>query len=75
VNRSLPGAFSNHGVNSGAVPDFTLVYAFHASDQDQWKLFDATTTWTFDLTELSPDWGYWIYVNAAHTWTVNYLAP
>jgi hypothetical protein len=76
VNRLLPGVFSDHGVNSGATPDFTLVYAFHASDTaDQWKLFDATTSWVFDLTELSPGWGYWIYVNALHTWDVKYLAP
>ena len=54
--------------------DFTLVYAYHANDStDPWKLFDiAAPDWANDLTELSPGWGYWIWVNADETWNVPY---
>ena len=72
VNRALPAALSDNGVGT----DFSLMYAYHASDTtDPWKLFGRTTpAWANDLTELSPGWGYWVKVSADHTWSVKYLA-
>jgi hypothetical protein len=72
VNRALPGALSDHGVGT----NFTLVYAYHANDADQWKLFDpAAPVWTNDLTALSPGWGYWVQVSVTHDWHVEYALP
>jgi hypothetical protein len=67
VNRPLPAA-----LNSAS---FSLVYAYHASDNaDPWKLFDqASPVWANDLPSLAPGWGYWVKVNADHTWSVKYL--
>ncbi len=68
VNLVLPEAFSAHGVST----DFSLVYAYHASDTaDTWKVFDrAAPVWANDLTELAPGWGFWVKVSADHTWVV-----
>jgi hypothetical protein len=72
VNRPLPAALSNYGAGT----DFTMVYTYHKSDAaDPWKLFDRMgAPYANDLTELSPGWGYWVKVNADHTWSVKYLA-
>ena len=72
VNRALPAALSDNGAGT----DFSLVYAYHANDAaDPWKLFSRTApVWANDLTELAPGWGYWVKVNANHTWSVKYLA-
>ena len=53
--------------------DFTLVYAYHANDADVWKKFDPLApAYNNDLTQMTPDWGYWIKVGANHTWDVDY---
>ncbi len=72
VTRALPGALSDHGVGT----DFSLVYAYHASDSgDPWKLFDRTgAPFANDLNQMFPGWGYWINVNASSTWSVAYPA-
>ncbi len=68
ANLTLPEAFSAHGVGT----DFSLVYAYHASDTaDTWKVFDRLApVWANDLTELAPGWGFWVKVSADHTWVV-----
>ena len=63
ANGNLPAVLST--IN------FSLVYAYHAADPDQWKLYDvAAPSWSNDLAYLSPGWGYWIQVGADGTWTV-----
>jgi hypothetical protein len=68
-SSSLPAALSDHGVT-----DFTMVYAYHASDTtDPWKLFDKSApSWVNDLTDMAPGWGYWVYVTSTSTWHVEY---
>jgi CSLREA domain-containing protein len=68
TNAALPDVLSNHGVGT----DFSLVYAYHASDGSvAWKLYDRTGNPLLnDLTELSPGWGYWIKASADHAWSV-----
>jgi hypothetical protein len=70
TNLALPDAFSLHGVGT----DFTLVYAYHASDTgDPWKKYDTSApVYNNDLTQLAPDYGYWVKVGGAHTWDVSY---
>jgi uncharacterized repeat protein (TIGR02543 family) len=70
--RLLPGALQQYNVGT----DFSLVYAYHANDAaPQWKLFDREAQpYANDLTQLTPGWGYWIKVNADHSWSVNYLS-
>jgi hypothetical protein len=71
VSLALPDAFSQHGVGS----DFSLVYAYHASDAaDTWKKFDLAVTPVIlnDLTELAPAYGYWVKLSLAHVWDVDY---
>ena len=71
VNRPLPEALSDNGIGT----DFSLVYAYDADDAAPWKLFDVNMPpFLNSLTELSPSWGYWVKVNANHTWSVDYLA-
>jgi hypothetical protein len=71
VNRTLPEALSDHGVGA-----FTLVYAYRPSDLiDPWKLFDRAATYSNDLTELAPGWGYWIQTPITNTWMVRYANP
>ena len=66
--RALPGALA--GV------EFSLVYAYHAEEIDQWKLFDGSgVPYSNDLTVLSPGWGYWIKAGSASTWSVTYTTP
>jgi predicted outer membrane repeat protein len=67
-NGLLPEVLSNHGVGA----EFSLVYAYHASDGSAaWKLYDRTENPLLnDLTELSPGWGYWIKTSAEPTWTI-----
>lgn len=72
ANRDLPGALSDHGAGN-----FSLVYAYHANDTaDPWKLFDGGAAF-YDLTALTPGWGYWVKTEGGsdQTWTVLYLAP
>ena len=66
----LPDALSSNGVGT----DFTLVYAYHASDTaDVWKLYDRTApSYSNDLLQMSPGWGYWVKLTAPHTWNVSY---
>ena len=68
ANLALPGALSAHGVDT----DFTLVYAYHASETDTWKKFDRTASIGNDLSVLSPDYGYWVKVGGDHIWDVGY---
>ena len=71
INRPLPEALSDNGVGT----DFSLVYSYDADDAAPWKLFDVNMPpFLNSLTELSPSWGYWVKVNANHTWSVDYLA-
>jgi hypothetical protein len=61
--------FSLHGVGT----DFSLVYAYHASDTaDAWKKYDRSVGFGNDLTQLTPSYGYWIKAGGAHTWDVSY---
>jgi hypothetical protein len=70
ADRPLPSALRDHGVSTS----FTLVYAYHAYDvTDPWKLYDPGATYSNDLTQMTAGWGYWIKVNADHTWSVQYL--
>ena len=73
VDRDLPAALQDHGVGT----DFSLVYAYHASDtNDPWKLHDLVVPpYANDLTSLSPGWGYWIKVSANNAWEVDYSGP
>jgi hypothetical protein len=66
----LPDAFSLNGLGS----DFTLVYAYHASDtSNPWKKFDLSgPAYANDLSQLDPAYGYWINSGGAHTWSVDY---
>ncbi len=66
VDRALPAALGSN---------FSLVYAFHASDTtDPWKLYDASSpAWANDLSQLTPGWGYWVKVTATYPWSVMYL--
>jgi hypothetical protein len=68
ANAALPGVLSDHGLGG----DFSLVYAYHASEGSAaWKLYDlAGNPLLNDLTELAPGWGYWIKTSADHTWSV-----
>ena len=68
LNRSLPDAFSAHGVPSA---DFSSVYAYHANDSDTWKRYAQGIPGN-DLLELAPGWGYWVKVTSAHSWDVDY---
>ncbi len=52
---------------------FSLVYAYHAGEDDPWKMFDRTApAWVNDLPGLTPTWGYWVKVSAPATWSVPY---
>jgi len=68
-NLALPGALSDHGVT-----EFTLIFAYHAADiADPWKLFDPEVAPPLnDLTQMSPGWGYWIFVTEDCDWQVVY---
>ena len=70
VTRPLPEALSENGAGT----DFSLVYAYHASDPSPWKMYDPAMPFGNDLTDLEPGWGYWIWVNADCAWSVNYQA-
>jgi hypothetical protein len=52
----------------------SLIYAYHAADTiDPWKLYDYNGPgYANDLTVLSPDYGYWVYVINPHTWNITY---
>ncbi len=67
IDRALPAALS--GVSFG------LVYAYHAAEADQWKLFDPGATYSNDLTQLTSGWGYWIRATSDANWTITYYAP
>jgi hypothetical protein len=73
ASGALPAVLQDHGVGA----DFTLMYAYHAEDaSDPWKLYDPTSPdWVNDLSEMTPGWGYWVFVKADHSWTVAYPAP
>lgn len=68
-NLALPWALSDNGVT-----DFSLIYAYKAADtSDPWKLFDPTVAPVLnDLTQMSPGWGYWIFVTEDSDWQVAY---
>jgi hypothetical protein len=70
ASGALPGILSSNGVDEAGL----LVYAYHAADTaDPWKLYDRTgVAFANDLTTLTPGWGYWVKVSAAHTWSVPY---
>jgi hypothetical protein len=69
-NGTLPAILSANGVGT----DFSLVYAYMASDTaDPWKLYDRLgLPYANDLAQLLPGWGYWIKASADHTWGVAY---
>jgi hypothetical protein len=73
VNRSLPSALADHGVGT----NFSMMYAYHANDTaDPWKLYDSDApSWSNDLAELTPGWGYWVKVSVDHAWNVDYFGP
>ena len=65
----LPDAFSTHGVGS----DFSLVYAYHASDSSPWKKFDRTApSYSDTLTSMASGYGYWVEISVVHSWSVPY---
>jgi len=68
VVRPLPEALSENGAGD----DFSLVYAYKANDAAPWKMFDPGMPFGNDLTDLAPGWGYWIWVNAGCTLSVDY---
>jgi uncharacterized repeat protein (TIGR01451 family) len=66
--RAMPGAFTSYGVTN-----YSLVYAYKASDtSDPWKRYANPVVPGNDLTSIVPNYGYWIKVGAASTWTVGY---
>ena len=68
--RSMPSALRDHGVGT----NFALAYAYHAGDlADPWKLFDPAATYSNDLRQLDQGWGYWIKVNSASDWSIQFL--
>jgi hypothetical protein len=69
-NIPLPDALSGHGAGA----DYSLVYAYHAYDTgSQWKRYDQLgPAYGNTLTGMSPGWGYWVKVSAAHDWVVSY---
>jgi len=73
VNGILPNVVADHGAGT----DFSLIYAYHPEDPgDAWKLFDtAAPPFVNDLTQLVPNFGYWVKVNSDHTWVVEYSNP
>jgi hypothetical protein len=66
TNRSMPEALTMNGVS-----EYSLVYAYHADDADTWKRFAPGVPGN-DLLVLVPGWGYWIKVDSAGTWHVEY---
>jgi hypothetical protein len=69
--RSMPSALRDHGVGT----NFALAYAYHAGDlADPWKLFDPAATYSNDLRQLDQGWGYWIKVNSASDWSIQFLS-
>ncbi len=68
ANHDLPGALNDHGVGTA----YSLVYAYHANDGAPWKLYNRTAIFGNDLTQMTPGWGYWIYVSGDNTWNVGY---
>ena len=72
ANMDLPDAVSLHGVGT----NFSLIYAFHAAESPQWKLFDSAIEPYFnDLTSMAPGWGYWVKVSTDSTWHVEFMTP
>ena len=69
TSQTLPGAFTNKGVE---LAKLNLVTAMHADmPADPWLLYDPTApAYVNDLTELTPGWGYWISVDSDDLWTV-----
>jgi hypothetical protein len=73
VSRDLPAALVAHGVGT----DFSLVYAYHASEPaNPWKLYDRMSSEPYanDLLQMTSGWGYWIKVSVDHVWSVKYQA-
>ncbi len=67
--KGLPAALLDHGVGT----NLGLVFAYHASEGDPWKMFDRSApAWVNDLSSLAPGWGYWVNVSADSNWIVNY---
>jgi hypothetical protein len=65
---TMPAALNDHGVGT----DWSIVWAYHAAEADQWKKYDPTAPVGNDLAALTSGWGYWIEVTANHTWHVEY---
>ena len=65
TTRALPAAIPTEA---------TLIYAYHAADtSDLWKLYDRNgLPFLNDLANLTPGWGYWVFVTADSTWGVAY---
>jgi hypothetical protein len=66
---NLPDAFVSHNV---PLNNFSLVYAYHANDPDQWKRYSTTVPVGNDLGSLTAGWGYWVKVNITSIWHVDY---
>lgn len=68
LSPDLPGALSEID------GEYTLVYAYQAPDSgDPWKVFDADAPeWSNDLEAMAPGWGYWIFVTADTSLSVNF---
>jgi parallel beta-helix repeat protein len=68
ASLALPDCLRDHGVGIG----YTLVYAYHANDGAPWKLYNRNAIFGNDLTQMTPGWGYWIFVSGDSTWSVGY---
>jgi hypothetical protein len=67
--KALPDVLRDNGVGT----NYSLVYAYHASDADPWLMFDRLAPlWVNDLSGLAPSWGYWVQATASTTWSVSY---
>ena len=64
---------TDRATSSTITAEMTLLYAYHASDTDLWKLYDRNgLPFLNDLATMTPGWGYWIFVTADSTWSVGY---
>ncbi len=65
---TMPAALNDHGVGA----DWSIAWAYHAAEGDQWKKYDPEAPVGNDLAALTSGWGYWIEISASHTWHVEY---
>ncbi len=69
--RVLPDALESNGVT-----DYSILWAYHANDTTQWKVYDpVAAAYSNSLLETTPGWGYWINIGSNSTWNVIYDLP